>query len=182
MAAQQHETPAYMSPSPIGFHITNLGLFLQCPNLALVSSDPDRAAWSTRTGELTRMFPQTSAGQMSARLMVYNKSRDTDRICPACRRWYYVGEPEWEYKSLDDFAKRNRTETDAVGDEQKEEQDLSGICSSVCFEALTEYPEEAARKSGRVVRKEGEWVLRRTTPGQEEREGLKMVWMRENGS
>jgi hypothetical protein len=40
-------------------------------------------------------------------VIVYNKSRDNDRICPACRRWYRVGEKGFkEYNNFQDFLNR----------------------------------------------------------------------------
>jgi hypothetical protein len=43
---------------------------------------------------------------LGANLLIYNKSRDIDRVCPACLRWYRVGEDFKSYSSLEEFTAR----------------------------------------------------------------------------
>jgi hypothetical protein len=43
---------------------------------------------------------------LGANLLIYNKSRDTDRVCPACLRWYRVGEAFKSYSTLEEFTAR----------------------------------------------------------------------------
>jgi hypothetical protein len=43
---------------------------------------------------------------LAANLLIYNKSRDNDRVCPACLRWYRVGESFKSYSSLEEFIAR----------------------------------------------------------------------------
>ena len=59
---------------------------------------------------------------VSSNLMLYNKSRDTDRICPSCRRWYQVGEAERSCKSFGEFLQRDPASTTEIGNEQRDEQ------------------------------------------------------------
>jgi hypothetical protein len=43
---------------------------------------------------------------LGANILIYNKSRDIDRVCPACFRWYHVGEVFKSYSSFEEFTAR----------------------------------------------------------------------------
>ena len=64
----------------------------------------------------------------------------------------------------------------AMSDQQREEQDLSGICSQACMDAMMEGPEEAGRTSGKELSRSGRWRMRRTTVAEEVEAGVKILW------
>ncbi|TFK37608.1 hypothetical protein BDQ12DRAFT_652665 [Crucibulum laeve] len=78
---------------------------------------------------------KTVLPEETALILWYNKSRSTSRICPACQRLYHLGDilPEhmshqddYEKEEPDDKRRRQSPQLDR-------EQDLSGLCSPVCF-------------------------------------------------
>ncbi len=71
-----------------------------------------------------------SSARTEAKLMTYNKSRDIDRVCPACLRWYRVGEEVFkEFSSFQAFLDRPILRRPEVGDEVGQEQDVkSNTC------------------------------------------------------
>jgi len=180
MATSQPNNPPCVSPSAVGFHITDPQTWIQTSHLAPVSHDPDRRHWATQEGadQITQMFPHTLAGIVSLNLSIYNKSRDTDRICPSCRRWYKVGESEHRYESFEEFLRREYSSSPAIDSEQREEQSLSGICSQLCMDALVEDPEDAERNGGKELRRSDSWLMRRTTTAEEAKGGVKVEWER----
>ena len=184
MAASDSASPSYASPSPVGFHITSLVPFLESPHIASISESSERQHWGTETGmsQIEQFFPDTPAGINSLNLLLYNKTRDTDRICPSCRRWYKFGESEQHYTSFDEFVRREPPISTAMSAEQKEEQDLSGICSQACMNAMMEGPVEAERTSGKELKRSGPWRMRRTTLAEEVENGVKIVWELVEGS
>jgi len=54
----------------------------------------------------TSLGGATPLAVLGANLLIYNKSRDTDRVCPACMRWYRVGEGLRCYSGLEEFIAR----------------------------------------------------------------------------
>ncbi len=180
MATSQPNNPSYVSQSSVGFHITDPQTWIRTSHLAPVSQDPDRRHWTTQEGadQITQMFPHTPAGIVSLNLFIYNKSRDTDRICPSCRRWYKVGESEHRYESFDEFLRRDYSSSPTINTERREEQNLSGLCSQFCMDALVEDPDDAERNSGKELRRSGSWLMRRTTIAEEAEGGVKVKWER----
>jgi len=81
-------------------------------------------------------FAQEEVGQMlftvlpeeTALILWYNKSRATGRICPACQRLYRLGDLLQDHMQDD----RNCTEG-RRSVELSREQEISGLCSPVCF-------------------------------------------------
>ncbi|KAL8823827.1 MAG: hypothetical protein Q9191_005515 [Dirinaria sp. TL-2023a] len=185
----QSVDPPLVSPSPVGYHISNLLLFfsyVDLNDLQPISSHPIRQYWMTDEGraEIGRTFPDTLAGVLNSAIRVWNSSHDTDRICPSCRRWYRVGEPEQYYESLDSFLKRNPLSFGTVSPGRamyRDEQDRSGICSPACFDAMEEDVSEAAENYGKGLQRSGSWLLRRTTRREAE-DGLKIMWERINAA
>ncbi|KAL8959025.1 MAG: hypothetical protein Q9183_005715, partial [Haloplaca sp. 2 TL-2023] len=80
------------------------------------------------------------------------------------------------YDSFDQFLQRTAPESSSINAERREEQDLSGICSQFCMDAMMEDPEESEKAAGKEVRKSGPWVMRRTTAEEEAEAGVKVVW------
>ncbi|TFK29070.1 hypothetical protein FA15DRAFT_664377 [Coprinopsis marcescibilis] len=78
-----------------------------------------------------------------ARILWYNKSRATSRICPTCQRLYRIGDVLPDHSLGDETVRYgfNGGESDHGGDERKappppqlfREQEISGLCSPVCF-------------------------------------------------
>ena len=138
--------PDYIAASPVGYHVTELLPFFRSTYRAPISKIPVKKEWATEKASqrISSMFPHTTIGIAHANLMIYNKSRDHDRICPACRRWYSVGEPIklQNYASFEEFSQRPRPDSEEfVGEidpETMPEQELSGICSQECMNVLTE--------------------------------------------
>ena len=81
-----------------------------------------------------------------AKLMIYNKVHAHDRICPSCRRCYRVAEPPRPWEGTFEAWLARPYERSRSGGEggrgDVEEQELSGICSRLCFELLTEVEAE----------------------------------------
>ena len=61
---------------------------------------------------------------LAANLLIYNKSRDTDRVCLACLRWYRVGEGFRSYSSLEEFIARPVLAQPEVEQEVAAEQEV----------------------------------------------------------
>ncbi|KAJ4498724.1 hypothetical protein C8R41DRAFT_123689 [Lentinula lateritia] len=74
---------------------------------------------------------QTVLPEELALILWYNKSRASSRICPACQRLYRVGDVLPDH-ALTGSAK---SELDSLQrpSELEREQQLSGLCSSMCF-------------------------------------------------
>ena len=79
----------------------------------IISKKKFRSQWASEPAmvQVSQIFcsgPEgaTPAAILNANLLVYNKSRDADRVCPACLRWYRVGEGFRSYSSLEEFTAR----------------------------------------------------------------------------
>lgn len=73
---------------------------------------------------------QTVLPDDMARIIWYNKSRATGRICPACQRLYRLGDILPEH----DTGRGNEPSPPrSPAPQQKQEQRISGLCSPVCF-------------------------------------------------
>jgi len=80
----------------------------------------------------------------TALILWYNKSRSTSRICPACQRLYRLGDVLPDHM---DFAEDHaRSVTQRPPPQLEREQEISGLCSAVCF-ILASYNYPAAIKS-----------------------------------
>ena len=105
----------------------DVAAFLASDKAAPVSQDPTRAEWASpeaRTQLLNMFESQLGRNQASTEhteLLLYNKSRDTHRICPHCRKVYEAG-----------------TSIPRLSEAEEREQQLSGICSTPCFQALNQ--------------------------------------------
>lgn len=140
--------PACITRSPCGFHTTDPAAFISTHPLPR-STDPDRLAFATpKVAQLlTSQFPQDAAGRTMVQLMIFNKAHARYRICPSCWRVYRVGEAArmwegtfeaWLARPHDRMGPTPMRATGSV----EEEQELSGICSRLCFELLTEVEAE----------------------------------------
>ncbi|RPD76987.1 hypothetical protein L226DRAFT_483228 [Lentinus tigrinus ALCF2SS1-7] len=66
----------------------------------------------------------------TALILWYNKSRRTSRICPACQRLYRLGDVLPEHLSNGDAEEQKAQNASPF---LAKEQELSGLCSPVCF-------------------------------------------------
>jgi hypothetical protein len=66
-----------------------------------------------------------------ANILIYNKSRDVDRVCPACLRWYRVGEGFRSYSSLEEFRARPELTQPEVEQDVVTEQDVESPVSNI---------------------------------------------------
>ncbi|KAJ7353624.1 hypothetical protein DFH08DRAFT_774722 [Mycena albidolilacea] len=67
----------------------------------------------------------------TALILWYNKSRSMSRICPACQRLYRLGDV---LPGHTDFSEEHERSVDQRPPPQlKREQEISGLCSAVCF-------------------------------------------------
>ncbi|KAF9264537.1 hypothetical protein L218DRAFT_986959 [Marasmius fiardii PR-910] len=103
--------------------------FAQPPAL----EDPLRAEFAQV--EVLQMLKTVLPEEM-ALILWYNKSRATSRICPACHRLYRVGDVlpdaiDLKKDSVSDIPPA--TPTPGMHPQLQREQDLSGLCSSICF-------------------------------------------------
>ncbi|KAJ3559220.1 hypothetical protein NP233_g11320 [Leucocoprinus birnbaumii] len=74
---------------------------------------------------------RTVLSEELALMLWYNKSRASSRICPACQRLYRLGDTLPEHMSND--SKPLTTEPLPPNPRQIREQEISGLCSPVCF-------------------------------------------------
>ena len=61
---------------------------------------------------------------LGANPFIYNKSRDTDRVYPACLRWYLVGEGFKSYSGWEEFMARPVLAQPEVEQEVATEQEV----------------------------------------------------------
>lgn len=192
-----NDLPSYLSLSPVGIHILDLEGFANSPYKAPTSSDPERLSWTDQSviQNVAKTSPATAKGRASVSLLIYNKSRDTDRICPCCHRWYHVGESAFGetgsadvFATFEDFVTRPplASSPDFEHDEVAREQDLSGICSRICKAAMTSgedsrlnidqvTPEQIIGRS--PLKEESTWDVRKTSPEEEESmAGVKLIF------
>lgn len=59
---------------------------------------------------------------------------------------------------------------------QKQEHDLSGMCSQDCIDVMMGDPSEVGGNSGKELQRSGLWVKRKTTAAEEAAAGMKFVW------
>ncbi|KAK0213500.1 hypothetical protein IW262DRAFT_310731 [Armillaria fumosa] len=78
--------------------------------------------------EEIRQMLSTVLPEETALILWYNKSRATSRICPACQRLYHLGDalPNLMGEDAEDSQKGRLPQL-------QREQELSGLCSPVCF-------------------------------------------------
>ncbi|GAW05361.1 hypothetical protein LENED_007212 [Lentinula edodes] len=74
---------------------------------------------------------QTVLPEELALILWYNKSRASSRICPACQRLYRVGDVLPDH-ALTGSAKSELNSLQRPSELEREQQ-LSGLCSSMCF-------------------------------------------------
>ncbi|KAI0334144.1 hypothetical protein GY45DRAFT_1243126 [Cubamyces sp. BRFM 1775] len=85
----------------------------------------------------------------TALILWYNKSRRTSRICPACQRLYRLGDVLPDHLAGDNGEQRNETRASPY---LAREQELSGLCSPVCFIlAAYNYPGAIRSTWGRMA-------------------------------
>ena len=181
LSVAQMAAPAYLYHSPVGFHVRHVSTFLSSNSPAPISRDPEKAGWASQPlpsnlQQLRQHLTQVPSGFDTFSLLVYNKSRDMDRVCPSCRRWYSVSEPECNYGSYEEFTSRSYGDNGVVSKAQREERDLSGICCKACMDIMVEDQEQRIRKAGNVEREVEGWVMRRATVEEQEQSGVQFVW------
>ncbi|KAI0830105.1 hypothetical protein BC628DRAFT_1356443 [Trametes gibbosa] len=87
----------------------------------------------------------------TALILWYNKSRRTARICPACQRLYRLGDILPNHLAGEERGQRGAAET-RPSPYLAREQELSGLCSPVCFIlAAYNYPGAIRSTWGRMA-------------------------------
>ncbi|KAH9887079.1 hypothetical protein C8Q73DRAFT_714618 [Cubamyces lactineus] len=85
----------------------------------------------------------------TALILWYNKSRRSSRICPACQRLYRLGDILPDHLAGDNGEQRDETRASPY---LAREQELSGLCSPVCFIlAAYNYPGAIRSTWGRMA-------------------------------
>ncbi|ETW79758.1 hypothetical protein HETIRDRAFT_452848 [Heterobasidion irregulare TC 32-1] len=110
----------------------------------------------------------------TALFLWYNKSRKTGRICPACRRLYCLGDalPDPMHDPYEQAAKKEPSPRLLA------EQQLSGLCSPLCFIlASFNYPGAIRSTWGRVAQEldDATWALLDGPGGGQPDLGLSML-------
>ncbi|TCD60670.1 hypothetical protein EIP91_009717 [Steccherinum ochraceum] len=113
-----------------------------------------------------------------ALILWYNKSRLTARICPACQRLYRLG--DILHDPLGPTVPPSDPENEArVSENRQREQEISGLCSPVCFIlAAFNYPAAIRSTWGRMAEdlSDETWGLLDAPPTQEANDmGLGML-------
>ncbi|KAJ1303321.1 hypothetical protein OPQ81_011517 [Rhizoctonia solani] len=120
-----------------GPRVRDLYAFLKSPFAAPPSLDDPLCDWffdSTTYTIIEQLLPE----ELSL-ILYYNRTRLVDRICPACRRFYRLGD-------LLAFLSPEPGSIDELDRQQEDsrtlrEQEISGLCSFVCFSlACFNYP------------------------------------------
>ncbi|KEP54293.1 F-box-like domain protein [Rhizoctonia solani 123E] len=120
-----------------GPRVRDLYAFLKSPFAAPPSIDDPLCDWffdSTAYAIIEQLLPQEPS-----LILHYNRTRLVDRICPACRRFYRLGD-------LLPFLTPEPGSIDELDRQQEDsralrEQQISGLCSFVCFSlACFNYP------------------------------------------
>ncbi|CDO70416.1 hypothetical protein BN946_scf184999.g57 [Trametes cinnabarina] len=96
------------------------------------------AAPPTLNDELCAEFAEEAVLQMlctvlpeeTALILWYNKSRQTARICPACQRLYRLGDVLPDHLAGETREQQSETRASPY---LAREQELSGLCSPICF-------------------------------------------------
>ncbi|OXV12186.1 hypothetical protein Egran_00053 [Elaphomyces granulatus] len=130
--------PTFLWSSPAGIHIRFFDEWLRSGLIAPRSDVQERARWAAEptAQAVCQMFcdgGQDPCAIISAKIFIYNKSRDVDRVCPACFRWYRVGEGPKSYSGLEEFFARPVQAEPEVEQDVVAEQELSGICTRDCM-------------------------------------------------
>lgn len=198
--------PSYISMSPVGFHATDILAYLE-NHPTYVSPDPNKTSWATEEAaqKLSMVFRQTPGDVAVCNLLIYNKTRDIERICPSCRRIYRVGEGPTQWPSFEEFLARDDVphlrfsisyryddldEETSIDEATMEEQMVSGLCSSVCYNMFTsgfkDMPEDEIQAWVNAYARDliplqqsaslGGWVMRKTTNEEEIATGMKIIW------
>lgn len=112
--------------------------------------------------------------------MIYNKSRDVDRVCPSCHRIYRVGEAPRAYQDFQEFFERPKPDAE-VDEKTMQEQDMSGICCGPCFNALSDKPWQANGCGAELAKmrdlaSSNGFTIRPSRPEEQWESGLKIVW------
>jgi len=186
--------PPFLYSSPAGFHLRDFNAFIRSGLFSPVSNSQERSHWATEENAtlISRMFCTSPEGAtplsiQGANILVYNKSRDNDRICPACLRWYRVGEGFRSYSSLEEFRARPVLVQPEIEKDLATEQDLSGICTRECFKVLNEGNDDACGKDADKLSAEEVETLNtnpmstlkvRKPTASEQAQGAKLVFMR----
>jgi len=130
--------PTFLWSSPAGLHIRFFEHWVQSGLTAPISTVKEKSHWASESNALciSRMFciegPDPWA-ILGAKIFIYNKSRDIDRVCPSCFRWYRVGEIPKSYSSFEEFKARPVLAQPEAEPEVAAEQELSGICTRDCL-------------------------------------------------
>ncbi|GJE88911.1 hypothetical protein PsYK624_049990 [Phanerochaete sordida] len=156
-APQDHESGdsegEYGAPAPPcvedhgnGPHVRDIRAFLRSRLCAPPSMHDDLCAEFARE-EVREMLGAVLPEEM-ALIVWHNKSRHAARICPACRRLYRLGELVREPLLDEHSPPPTHANTDAgpESERRQREQEISGICSALCF-MLVAYRFPAAIRS-----------------------------------
>ncbi|TFK95717.1 hypothetical protein BDV98DRAFT_517099 [Pterulicium gracile] len=142
------EEPYIYDPGS-GPRVRNARVFLDSYFALPVSSD-DALCEEFGKDEVRDMLLSVLPEELALTLW-YNKSRLTGRVCPTCRRLYRVGDALHDLtlgpqdKSDQPPLSKNNSPP-AVLDQLRNEQDLSGLCSPICF-IMASYSFPAAMKA-----------------------------------
>ncbi|KAI0742663.1 hypothetical protein C8Q80DRAFT_1273285 [Daedaleopsis nitida] len=110
----------------------------------------------------------------TAMIMWHNKSRRSARICPACHRLYRLGDVLPDHLADEETREQKEPQTSPY---RAKEQELSGLCSPICFIlASYNYPGAIRSTWGRVAEEldDATWDLL-DAPGQTNDMGLGML-------
>ncbi|KAF8755319.1 hypothetical protein RHS01_05679 [Rhizoctonia solani] len=133
----REEIPSFIVDPGTGPRVRDLYAFLTSPFAAPPTLDDPVCDWffdSTTYAIIEQLLPQ----ELSL-ILHYNRTRLVDKICPACRRFYRLGD-------LLPFLAPEPGSIDELDREQEDsralhEQQISGLCSFVCFSlACFNYP------------------------------------------
>ncbi|KAJ8472945.1 hypothetical protein ONZ51_g8185 [Trametes cubensis] len=150
---QEHQIPSVLLQKPFIYDPGN-GPRVKDPRAFLSSRF---AAPPSLDDELCAEFAEEAVVQMlctvlpeeTALILWYNKSRRTSRICPACQRLYRLGDHLPDHLAGDNGEQRDETRTSPY---LAREQELSGLCSPVCFIlAAYNYPGAIRSTWGRMA-------------------------------
>ncbi|EIN05800.1 hypothetical protein PUNSTDRAFT_122223 [Punctularia strigosozonata HHB-11173 SS5] len=118
-----------------GPRVRDVDMFLSSYWAAPASLDDELCAAFSAPEVLDMLQEMPGLGKELSSILYYNRSRRTSRICPACRRLFNVGDalkPHFEDDTSQQPGAMNACPP-APTAQLVAEQELSGLCSPVCF-------------------------------------------------
>ncbi|KAG8927265.1 hypothetical protein FRC02_008342, partial [Tulasnella sp. 418] len=122
--------PSYLTDPGNGPRVTDLWAFMNSM-LSDAPSESDPECLDFGSPEVYPILTQLLPTDL-ALIIWYNKTRETGRICPACRRVYHIGDKLLPHNTTSQAHPSGQTE-EFLRPRKEREQKISGLCDWLCF-------------------------------------------------